>query len=176
MSIVVVSNHLFNKTHVKFPDDIVVRLNLAWMKNAEEAIATLEKIEHDVYLDYPQGRTKPPKPSITISQALDIADRFRHVKYFAISNVEDPKAIAKLRKKLHRRIQLVPKIESKRGVKNLPAIMKGAKAKFAMLDKEDMYIDVDREMELYEDLIYEARKHSKKHGFHLLELHGVVFA
>ena len=173
---IIVSNHLLNKTHVKFPKDIVVRLNLAWMKDFEEARETLEKIDYDVYLDYPQGRTKPPRPTITLAQALALANKFKHVKHFAVSNVEDGKAIARIRSKLPRRIQLVPKIESEKGIKNLPAIIKGARAAHAMLDKEDLYIDVDREMELYESLIDEARSHAKKTGFKLLELHGVVFA
>lgn len=174
--IIVVSNHLFATTHVTFPEDIVVRLNLAWMKDKETAIETLKGITHDVYLDYPQGRTKPPKPVITMEEALEMAGTFSQVKYFAVSNVEEEAAIAEIRSKLPAHIELVPKIESERGVNNLPAIIRGAQTKFAMLDKEDLYLDVKRDMDLFNSLNNSARAQAKEVGITLLELQGVVFA
>src|ERR1700739_3376009 len=97
---IVVSNHLFATTHVKFPSDIVVRVNLAWMKDKATALKTLKSIKHDVYLDYPQGRSKPPRPTLTLDEALGIAKKFKNVKYFAVSNVEEPNEVKKLRAKI----------------------------------------------------------------------------
>lgn len=173
---IVVSNHLFSRTHVKFPEDIVVRVNLAWMKDLKNATEVLSKIKHDVYLDYPQGRSKPPRPNLTAEQALALAKKFKNVKYFAVSNVEEPTEVQKLRATLPTHIEFVPKIETKRGVKNLPAIIKAGRIKYAMLDKEDLYIDVGRDQDVFEILNDAARGHAKAAGITLLELQGVVFA
>ncbi|HWP61357.1 MAG TPA: hypothetical protein VN495_02030 [Candidatus Paceibacterota bacterium] len=173
---IVVSNHLFATTHVEFPKDVVVRLNLAWMKDLASAKDALSKIKHDVYLDYPQGRSKPPRPTLSLEQGLALAKRYKNVKYFAVSNVEEPADVAKLRAKLPKHIQFVPKIETKRGVKNLPAIIRAGRIKYAMLDKEDLYIDVGRDQDVFEILNDAARSHAKHGGITLLELQGVVFA
>lgn len=173
---IIVSNHLLTTTNLVFPNDIVVRLNLAWMKDHDTAVKTLEQITHDVYLDYPQGRSKPPKPVVTLDEALELAKRFPHVKYFAVSNVEEGPAIADIRARLADHIQLIPKIESERGVKNLAAIKEGARCTHAMLDKEDLYLDVDCDMVLFQSLIEEARAQASTLGMHMLELQGVVFA
>ena len=173
---IIVSNYLFSTTNLIFPDDIVVRLNLAWMKDKAEAQSTLKSIKHDVYLDYPQGRSKPPKPILSLAEAIAIAKKFKNVKYFAVSNVEDPKEVQKIRKLLPSHIEFVPKIETKRGVKNIAAIMSAGKSKHAMLDKEDLYLDVQKDSDIFEILCGAARSRAKEHGFKLLELHGVVFA
>lgn len=173
---IIVSNHLFATTHINFPKDVVVRVNLAWMKDKKTALATLKGIKHDIYLDYPQGRSKPPKPVLTLAEAIGIAKKFKNVKYFAVSNVEDPVEVKKIRKALPRGIEFVPKIETKRGVRNIPAIAKAGRIKYAMLDKEDLYVDVGRDQDIYEILNGAARTHAKSCGVHLLELHGVVFA
>jgi citrate lyase beta subunit len=173
---IVVSNHLLTTTHVTFPEDIVVRLNLAWMKDKKTAIATLKKIKHDVYLDYPQGRSKPPKPVLTLAEALAIAKKFKNVKYFAVSNVEDPVEVKKMRNALPRSIEFVPKIETKRGVKNIPSIVKAGRVKYAMLDKEDLYGDVEHDSDIFDILVSAARMSAKESGIKLLELQGVVFA
>src|SRR5579863_7114744 len=115
MKIIIVSNHLFQTTHVEFPDDIVVRVNLAWMKDLATAKKTLAGIKHDIYLDYPQGRSKPPRPTLTLEQALGLAKAYKNVKYFAVSNVEEPADVKTLRAKIPSKIQFVPKIETKRG-------------------------------------------------------------
>jgi pyruvate kinase len=173
---IIVSNHLLNTTHVEFPDDIVVRVNLAWMKDLATAKKTLKSIKHEVYLDYPQGRSKPPRPTLTLEQALALAKANKNVKYFAVSNVEEPDEVKKLRAKIPAHIEFVPKIETVRGVKNLVGIIKAGRIKHAMLDKEDLYVDVDRNQDMFEVLIEAARATGKAHNVHVLELTGVVFA
>ena len=172
---IIISNHLFSVTNLEFPDDVVIRLNLAWMKDIETARSTLKSITHDVYLDYPQGRTKPPKPKLTLEQALELAKEFNNVKYFAVSNVEEPVAVDGLRSMIPSHIEFVPKIETKRGVKNLPEIVAAGRVKYAMLDKEDLYVDVGRDQDVFEILIGAARSQAADAKITLLELQGVVF-
>ncbi len=173
---IIVSNHLFSVTNVEFPENIVVRVNLAWMKSAEEARRVLKKVKHDVYLDYPQGRSKPPKPKLSLKQALDIANEFKQIRFFAVSNVEEADEVKKLRARIPTHIEFVPKIETERGVQNIPAIVKAGRVKFAMLDKEDLYTDVAQNQRKYESLTALARTKAKGAGVELLELQGVVFA
>jgi pyruvate kinase len=101
---------------------------------------------------------------------------FRNVKYFAVSNAESAASIAAIRQRLPKRIGLIPKIESARGVRNFREIIKNAAAQYAMLDKEDLYLDVSRRMGTFESLVEEARLQAKECAIYLLELQGVVFA
>jgi pyruvate kinase len=172
---IIVSNYLLQTTDLVFPEHAVIRLNLAWVKSKEHAIETLKGIKHEVYLDYPQGRTKPPLPIVSFEDAIEIAKMFPNVKYFAVSNVEDEAAIGKIRVALPPHIHLVPKIETQRGIKNLTTIMQGARTNYFMLDKEDLYMDVNRDRDLFLSLIEEARAKSKEINVVLLELQGVVF-
>src|SRR3989344_6297390 len=101
--------------------EIVARVNLAWQNNKKEAEKVLADLSHDIYLDYPQGRTKPPRPTISLDEALELAKKFK-VKYFAVSNAENPRALLAIKKKLPSFTALVPKIETRRGVLNLENI------------------------------------------------------
>jgi len=173
---IIISHNLLFKTDLDFPDHVVMRVNIAWQKDKKEIEKVLSLLKHDVYLDYPQGRSKPPRPTLTLEEALEIAGKFKNVKYFAVSNVEDPKAIFAIREKLPSHIELVPKIETKKGVENLEAIVKKIGTKYIMLDKEDLYIDVKRDHDLFEKLIEKTRETCEKIGAYALELQGVVFA
>ena len=172
---IVVSNHLFNTTNINMPYGTVVRVNLAWIKSKEEARKLLDELEFDVYLDYPQGRTKPPKPVITIEQAIDLANVCGNVKYFAVSNTEDSQSLNYIKSQLVNVIQIVPKIETITGVRNLDVIFQNVLIKFVMLDKEDLYLDVNKDSKLYEELVDTVRQKCKDNKIELLELQGVVF-
>lgn len=110
----IISNYLFSKSNINFPDDAIARINIAWIKSLEELKKVLGEIKHTVYLDYPQGRTKPPRPTITLDESLALIHHYKHIKYFAVSNVEDPDSIDAIRCRLPRRVELIPKIETKR--------------------------------------------------------------
>lgn len=171
-----VSHHLLFKTTVDFPKDkVVLRINVAWIKHKKELVKLLSELQHDIYLDYPQGRSKPPRPSLTLSEVIELVHKFPNVKYFAVSNVEDPKKITAIKKKLPAYVEVVPKIETDLGVRNMPEIIKALGTKYVMLDKEDLYIDVKRNAKKFENLITLARNSAKKAKINLLELHGVVF-
>lgn len=171
----VVSNHLLNTSDLPFPGHVVVRVNVAWIPTKDELISTLSKITHDIYLDYPQGRTKPPRPKISLDDAISMAHRFPKVKHFAVSNVEDPEAIFAIKVQLPSRVALVPKIETKKGIENLEAIVAKIQNRHIMFDKEDLYIDVNRDAIEFERLVELTRQKSKALGIGILELHGVVF-
>jgi len=173
---IIASNHLLSKG-LDFPKGAVMRLNLAWQESKEEAEKTLGKLTaFEIYLDYPQGRSKPPKPVITLNEAIALANLFSHVKYFAVSNVESPNTIREIQALLPSHVQMVPKIETKAGVNNLDEIIKKTGVKHIMLDKEDLYVDVGRDSEEFNRLVEVTRAKRDELGFELLEMQGVVFA
>ncbi len=161
---------------IEFPESVISRVNLAWMKDKETTIEVLSKIKNEIFLDYPHGRSKPPRPNLTLTDALELMNRFENVRYFAISNVEEYEDMKDLREKMPPHVELVPKIETKRGIKNLQRIIEGAKTKVVMLDKEDLYNDVHQDVDIFEMLIDMARINAEKSGASLLELKGVVFS
>lgn len=172
---IIVSNYILEKNHFPLPAHVVVRINVAWVKTMEELERILEGITHDVYLDYPQGRSKPPRPTIRLEDVIRFAHTFKNVKYFAVSNVEDPEDIYGIQRRLPAHISIVPKIETIKGIENLEEIIEKIGAKYIMLDKEDLYVDVERDAALFEELIEKAREKTIRAGAEVLELHGVVF-
>lgn len=174
---VVVSNHLLQKTKIVFPrDHVVIRINVAWIRSKKKLVELLGSIKHDIFLDYPLGRSKPPRPTLSLDQVIALTPAFPNIKFFAVSNVEDPVAIAKIKSRLPRHIELVPKIETKKGVDRLPAIIDSIKTKHIMLDKEDLYVNIHHNQALFDALVKKARSSCKKKGVKVLELQGVVFA
>src|SRR3989344_3225173 len=97
---IIVSNFVLEKNHFPLPAHVVVRVNVAWIKTKEELEQVLEGITHSIYLDYPQGRSKPPRPTLSLEETIEFAHLFPHVKYFAVSNVEDPEAIYEIKLRL----------------------------------------------------------------------------
>lgn len=172
---IIVSNYVLTKNHFPLPAHVVVRVNVAWVKTTEELEQILASITHDVYLDYPQGRSKPPRPTLTLEEVIDFAHRFPHVKYFAVSNVEDPEDIHTIKLRLPAHVAVVPKIETRKGIELLEEIIGKIGATYIMLDKEDLYIDVERDAALFEELIESAREKTERAGAEVLELHGVIF-
>lgn len=173
---IILSNYILEKGHFPVPDDVVIRVNVAWVKTKEELGQILKDISHDIYLDYPQGRSKPPRPTLKLDEVIAFAHEFPQVKYFAVSNVEDPEDIFSIKSRLPAHIGVVPKIETERGIELLEEIIQRIDAKYIMLDKEDLYVDVNRNGELFAELIERAREKTTKAGAEVLELHGVVFA
>lgn len=173
---ILLSNHLSRLFPP--PEGAVIRVNLAWYgdRGAAEADVIAHNTKHDVYLDFPQGRSKPPVPVLTLEDAIAIANGYDCVKYFAVSNVERTSDIADIRAKLTRTIEIVPKIETKKGVLNLDLIVMETGIKYAMLDKEDLYSSVKRDSAAFNILVNIARAKAGALGIELLELQGVVFA
>jgi len=175
--LVIVSNHLLERTKIILPrDHVVIRINVAWIPTKKKLTDLLRTIKHDIFLDYPLGRSKPPRPKLSLDEVIKLIPSFSHIKYFAVSNVEDPVAVAKIKARLPKNIELVPKIETKKGIEWLPKIIDSIDAKHIMLDKEDLYVNVRHDQRAFDALVKKARMSCKKKGVGVLELQGVVFA
>lgn len=163
---IVISNHLTDKMPI--PEDAIIRINLAWFDDYQSAKSAVE-VGGDIYLDFPSGRTKPPKPTIEFRDAVVLAMKNENVKYFAISNAENIDLLTALQLLMPDKT-IVPKIETATGV-NLLSEMKRVGITTVMLDKEDLYVNVGTDSVLYEKLIENVRNS----GLNVLELQGVVF-
>jgi len=159
----VISNHLIGKMPI--PEEAVIRINLAWIDNLSDANRILDESKNDVYLDFPSGRTKPPQPKIGLNAAMALTQH-KSVKYFAVSNCENTKDMQEIMKEID--VEFIPKIETKLGIKNMQKMV-DIGIKTFMLDKEDLYVDVNCDSKRYSELVEEARK------FNIIELQGVVF-
>jgi pyruvate kinase len=112
---------------------------------------------------------------VTLREAINIANIFENIKYFAVSNVEDPQSLNDIKRQIRKDIEIVPKIETDAGVRNLDVIFKNVTIKYVMLDKEDLYLDVDKDSKMYEELVEMVRSKCKENKVELLELQGVIF-
>lgn len=162
----IISNNLIGKMPI--PEDAIIRVNLAWVKDYKTAFDLISSIKYPVYLDYPSGRTKPPTPNITLDEAIELSNR-DNVRYFAISNAEDIETLKAIQSRIE--VELVPKIETELGVKNIPKMIK-INIKTIMLDKEDLYINVKMDSRKFNKLVNKVR-HC---GIKVLELRGVIFS
>ena len=132
--------------------------------------------DYDIFLDYPEGRTKPPLPTLTLPQAFQAINAYKSIKHFAVSNMETADDVFKWVMALPKRISFVPKIETIKGVENLDAICHNDRVQYVMLDSEDLYTDVDGDADKYLELKEMAKTVCENNGVELLELWGVVFA
>lgn len=176
----IISNNVLNDCLLK--EKTIVRINSAWVGSKKELSQIIIKNRgRDVFLDFPSGRTKPPKPKLKLCDLITLAKKHKNVKYFAVSNAENTKELAEIRRKLPSRIELVPKIESLIGVEYFRDIMMICKSRTAMLDKEDLYLDAlgdcytEDGNKAYEEAVKAVRGKSEKLGVKLYELKGVIF-
>ena len=163
---------------VQFPQEAVFRVNAAWIKTRTELFDLIEQINGKVFLDYPKNRTKPPLPTLLLEDMFEAMERFRKIEFFAVSNVVGVHSVEEIRTILPNRTILVPKIESKEGINSLEVIMDSLNVGdcYLMLDKEDLYTDLDKDDQLFEKYIDIVRGKCKKGGYKLLELMGVIFS
>ena len=53
---------------VNLPDDVIFRINLAWINDLDTLKNILEKHEnHKIFIDLPKNRTKPPNNSYLLN-------------------------------------------------------------------------------------------------------------
>jgi hypothetical protein len=171
---ILLSNHLLTLPEFKNVKDVVIRINMAWVRDIKELHKFLN-IDYDIFLDYPKGRTKPPTPSLGMSDAIDVIKEYPNVKYFALSNIEDVSEVSLVCEMLPEHISFVPKIETLKGVLNLEKIFQTKLINHIMLDTEDLYTDVENDVQLYTYLIDRVKNNCYKYNIQLLELYGVVF-
>ena len=123
------------------PKSSVLRINLAWIYDLNELKRILTKYpDSKIFLDLPKGRTKPPNNKYTLQDIECFFKDYKNIAYFAISNVESNSDLEPYKSIIPNKVTLVPKIESKMGVKNMADIIKGlGDEKIVMLDHDDLY-------------------------------------
>ena len=171
---ILLSNHLLTLDEFKKVKDVVVRINMAHVKDATE-LDKFVSVNHDIFLDYPKGRTKPPVPSLSLMEAIDKVKQYKNIKYFATSNIEEVSEVNLICEMLPEGVSFVPKIETLRGVLNLNNLFNTGKINHIMLDSEDLYTDIGNDVELFSNLKDRVRKTCEDYEVKLLELYGVVF-
>jgi pyruvate kinase len=171
---ILISNNVKGK--ILLDEKTVIRINIAWVKTKEELENIIQNnMMHEIYLDYPEGRNKPPKPTLSLQDGIDFANKYDNIKYFAISNAEEKLSLSLIRRALPNRIKIVPKIETIKGVLNILEVVEACRTDTVMLDKEDLYTDVDKNSLLYEHFIDTLRTTCRNHNITVLELQGVIF-
>lgn len=163
--------------HMNIPPHAVLRVNVAWIKNREELFRVLSGITNDVFLDFPEGRRKPPRPVLKFPDLIEAMRLHKRVKYFGATDVRNEETVARLLKALPPNVQLIPKIESRAGVKRLELIAEALPydTKYIMLDKEDLYTDLGSDNDTFLDYLQMVREKCWKSHVHVLELAGVIF-
>jgi len=172
--VILLSNHLLTLPEFRDIKDVVIRINMAWVKDIEELHKFLD-IDYDIFLDYPKDRTKPPTPTLDINDALDMMSKYTNIKYFALSNIEDVSEVGIICDVIPNRVNFVPKIETLNGVLNLEKLFQTKLINYIMLDTEDLYTSIKNDVELYVQLKKRVKKLCDKYEIKLFELYGVVF-
>ena len=171
---ILLSNHLLTLPEFKNIEDVIVRINMAHVKDIKE-LYRFVKVDYDIFLDYPKGRTKPPVPILDINDALEVMSQYKNIKYFASSNIEEVSEVDIICDIIPDTVSFVPKIETLQGVLNLEKIFEGGRVKHIMLDTEDLYTNIENDVPLYTYLIDRVKKMCGEHNIKLLELYGVIF-
>ena len=172
---ILVSNHLLSLPGFCVPDDAVVRINMAWVR-AEDALAgAIEKCRpHDVFLDYPSGRTKPPVPAWGLDEAVVAVWKYRP-QYFAVSNIESPDGAADIEQNLPEDTVFVPKIETLKGVLCLDSILDAIDTTVIMLDTEDLFTCCG-DPDVFLGAVNNVTQVCANHHVEVLRLYGVIFS
>jgi len=163
------------------PQDAIFRVNLAWINSLRELEAILEnQRSHQIFLDLPSNRTKPPNNKYDINDLIPIIKSNSNIKYFAVSNIHSANDLKIYLDVIPKHITIVPKIESVDGVSNIKQITDslGIK-KILMLDHDDLYSSIisskqptSRFLECFNTLV----DYCNNHNVTLLRTVGVVFS
>ena len=169
-----ISNHLTQLDQFKKLKNVVIRINMAHVKDSKQ-LEEFVNVPYDIFLDYPKGRSKPPLPSSNLDEAIAFTKKYNNIKYFATSNIEEIAEVNLICEMLPEGVSFVPKIETLKGVINLNKLFDTGKIKHIMLDAEDLYTNIQNDVELFINLKERVRRVCKEYNVELLELYGVVF-
>ena len=169
-----ISNHLTQLDQFKKLKNVVIRINMAHVKDSKQ-LEEFVNVPYDIFLDYPKGRSKPPLPSSNLDEAIAFTKKYNNIKYFATSNIEEIAEVNLICEMLPKGVSFVPKIETLKGVLNLNKLFDTGKIKHIMLDAEDLYTNIQNDVELFINLKERVRRVCKEYNVELLELYGVVF-
>ena len=111
---------------------------------------------------------------------MPIIESHDNIKYLAISNVDSADDISNLAKIIPKHVTIIPKIESRPGIKNIAEIVDVlGKEKIVMLDHDDLYSEILRNHGNQEEFIKcleNLTVFCDKHNVMLLRTIGVLFA
>lgn len=163
------------------PEDAVFRINLAWVNDLIELTDLLKKhITHQIFLDLPINRTKPPANNYSINQLIPIFNEYKNIKYFAISNVNSKNDLMDYLQIIPKEITIVPKIESPDGIANIDEITDSLLSqKIIMLDHDDLYSALIKKGEKpskFKEYINQLVEFCNKNNVTILRTIGVLFS
>jgi len=165
-----------------FPNDAILRINLAWINNLKEFENILEKYDkYSFFIDLPIKRIKPPNNKYAIKDIIPILKKYSNIKYFAISNVESFEDIEMYVNILPKHITIVPKIESPDGITNIENILKKLpdNKKIIMLDHDDLFSNLTKRNEPasnFNEWVNRLNDYCNKNHIKLLRTRGVIFS
>ena len=167
---------------VSFPNDVIYRINLAWINNVQELESLLKK--HDkqkIFLDLPINRIKPPNNKYSLDDIVPILNSYENIKYFAISNVNNANDLESYNELIPKNITIVPKIESPDGISNVSEIVQAipGQEKILMLDHDDLFSALTKLAEPpsnFKNYINELVEFCKENNITLLRTIGVIFS
>ena len=177
----IASQNLLNY-NVPVPKNTIFRINLAWTNTLDELKDLLQKHQtHDIFVDLPIHRTKPPNNKYSLDDIIPIFKLNPNVKYLAISNVESSNDLKKYLDVLPQSITLIPKIESPTGVNNIEDTMNSIPSdqKIVMLDHDDLYSSMLKNGEPSTNFVSYVNKlveYCTKNNIILLRTIGVIFS
>ena len=176
-----VSNNVLNCGQLLLPDDTVIRINMAWISSVEDLKEQLAEIQHDVFLDNPVGRSKPPSNKYTLEELVEIMEEFPQIKYFAVSNVESRHDLFDAYHAVPDHVTVVPKIETIKGVQNIgDTLLLVGGERLIMLDHDDLFADIVRQGEdpadLYEKYVAYLERCVYGSKASILRTQGIIFS
>ena len=172
-----ISNH-----NITFSNDVIYRINLAWINNLQELEALLTK--HDkqkIFLDLPTNRIKPPNNKYSLDDIIPILNSYENIRYFAISNVNNGNDLDSYNDLIPKNVTIIPKIESPDGITNVSEIVKAipSQEKILMLDHDDLFSSLTKlgeQPSKFKDYINELVQFCKENNITLLRTIGVIFS
>ena len=177
-----ISQNIKNHYNLEFPDDVVLRINLAWCNSLEELKEKLSNEKNTkFFLDLPQGRIKPPNNKYSLDEMIPILESNKQIRYFAVSNVEGKNDLQPFLDKLPDHINIIPKIESPNAILNIKEICNALKTekKIVMLDHDDLFSSIIRKNEdknNFQKYIRKLIDFCEKENISLLRTVGVMFS
>ena len=177
-----ISQNIKNHYNLEFPDDVILRINLAWSNSLEELKEKLSNVKNaKFFLDLPQGRIKPPNNKYSLEEMIPILESNKQIRYFAISNVENKNDLQPFLDKLPDHINIVPKIESPNAILNIKEICDALKTekKIVMLDHDDLFSSIihnNEDKNSFQKYIRKLIDFCEKENISLLRTVGVMFS
>ena len=161
---ILISQNLVNYD-IHIPPNAVFRINLAWVNSIEQLkeLLTLHK-EHDIFLDLPINRTKPPNNRYTLKDISSLLDEYRNVKYLAVSNVNSKENLDEYIENIPGHVSIVSVLNSKE--------------KMVMLDHDDLFSNLLKSnipIEKFSQYINQLIDFCKNNNILLLRTIGIIF-